>query len=48
MMLTMGSTLRVVFTVFAIFWTVVIAGLLVLMGPLTRKQDGTAAKHDSH
>ena len=48
MMLTMDSTLRVVFTVYAIFWTVVIVGLLVLMGPLTRKRDGTAGKHDPH
>ncbi len=48
MMLTLGSTLRVVFTVYAIFWTVVILGLLILMGPLTRKQDGTAGKHHPH
>lgn len=41
----MQAALRTVFTVFAIFWVVVIGVLLIAMGPLTKRFDRGAGGH---
>ena len=48
MLLSLESSLRVVFTIYAIFWTVVVVGLLFVVGALLRHHDRQARGHGPH
>ena len=44
----LGPVLRSVFTVYAIFWAVVIVGLYFVVGLLLRKRGTTSSHHEGH
>ncbi len=48
MLLSLESTLRVVFTIYAIFWTVVVVVLLIVVGALLKRHDRLVKEHQQH